>query len=273
MSSSEFSYRFGGLERLYGQPVMSKMQQSHVCIIGIGGVGSWAAEAIARSGIGKITIIDLDDICVSNTNRQIHADTASVGKLKVEVMAERVKLINPDCQVHSLANFISSKNMQTLITTDMDYVIDAIDSVKAKTALLAHCKRQKIKIITVGGAGGQKDPTRIEVADITKAYQDPLLAKVRNKLRKEYNFSTNQKRKFGIECVFSSEQLTYPQADGSVCQQKPKENGPVRLDCATGFGASVAVTASFGFFAASRVINKLSEKYTRELSAQPPTAR
>ncbi len=260
MTSADFSYRFGGLERLYGVDIMTALNQSHVCIIGIGGVGSWAAEAIARSGIGTITLIDLDDICVSNTNRQIHADTSTIGQLKVEAMAQRIRLINPECIVHAVASFISDKNMGTLLNDEMDYVIDAIDSVKAKTALLAHCRRKKIKVVTVGGAGGQKDPSKIEMADLTKAYQDPLLAKVRNKLRKEYGLSSNPKRKFGIDCVFSSEQLTYPQPDGSVCNEKPASNGPVRLDCATGFGASMCVTATFGLFAASRVINKLSEK-------------
>lgn len=264
MTTSDYSYRFGGVERLYSKETTTYLSKCHICIIGIGGVGSWAAEAIARSGVGSITLIDLDDICVSNTNRQIHADSSSVGKMKVDVMAQRIQLINPEARVHSVHGFISPKNMAELITKDMDYVIDAIDSVKAKTALLAHCKRNKVKIITVGGAGGQKDPTRIEIADITKAYQDPLLAKVRNKLRKEYNFSSNSKRKFGIDCVFSSEPLSYPQADGSVCQQKPAESGPTKLDCATGFGASVMVTASFGLFAASRAINKLAERYERE---------
>lgn len=260
MASDDFSYRFGGLERLYGVDPMAQLQRSHVCIIGIGGVGSWAAEAIARSGIGTITLIDLDDICVSNTNRQIHADSSTIGQLKVEAMAQRIRLINPQCQVNAIATFISEKNLGERLTADIHYVIDAIDNVKAKTALLAHCRRNKIKIVTVGGAGGQKDPTKIEMADLTKAYQDPLLAKVRNKLRKEYGLSTNPKRKFGIDCVFSSEQLTYPKLEGASCNEKPAVSGPIRLDCATGFGASVCVTASFGLFAAARVINKLVEK-------------
>ncbi len=258
MSESDYAFRFAGISRLYGEDALARFRQSHVCIIGIGGVGSWTAEALARSGIGKITLIDMDDICVSNINRQIHALDGQIGQLKVKAMAKRISSINPECQVYTEMKFISERNLPSTIRRDFSYVIDAIDSVKAKTALIAYCKRNKIPLVVAGGAGGQSDPTLIQIADLSKTYHDPLLAKVRSKLRREYGFSQNPKRKFGIDCVFSAEQVKYPQSDGRVCQQKSVSTRPLRLDCASGFGAATTITASFGFFAAARVLNKLA---------------
>ncbi len=257
-SSQQFDLRFGGTKRLYGQEAVEKLAGSHVCVIGIGGVGSWAAEALARSAIGEITLIDLDDICATNVNRQIHAVTGTIGQSKVEVMAERIRAINPDCKVNEVEDFIDPDNLKELISQDFDYVIDAIDSIRAKVALVAYCKRNKIKIITVGGAGGQTDPTQVQVADLAKTYNDPLAAKLRNELRRHHNFSKNLKRRFQVECVFSTEQLVYPQSDGSVCKQKANADGPMKMDCASGFGAATVVTASFGFVAVARVIKKLT---------------
>lgn len=261
---SDYQLRFAGIARLYGADALCRFQQAHVCVVGIGGVGSWAAEALARSGIGKITLIDLDDVCISNINRQLHALTETIGQDKVAVMAQRINAINPDCEVIQVEDFVSLDNLQSLITKDMDYVVDAIDSIKAKVALLAHCKRNKIKVICTGGAGGQTDPTLIQVGDLTQTINDPLLAKVRNSLRRDYNYSRNPKRRFGIECIYSTEQLVYPQPDGTVCQQKTAQlnaEGAVtsmRLDCSGGFGAVTVVTASFGFAAVSRVLKKLA---------------
>ncbi len=257
--SETYQQRFAGTRRLYGDTALECLRHSHVCVIGIGGVGSWSVEALARSGVGQLTLIDMDDVCVTNINRQIHAMTATVGQSKIEVMAERVKGINPECIVHLIDDFISEDNIKNYITSDFDYVLDAIDSIKPKTALLAYCKRNKIKVITVGGAGGQSDPTQIKVADLTKTIQDPLAAKLRNNLRRFYNFSKTQGRKFGIECVYSTEQLKYPQADGSVCHAKATADGSKKMDCASGFGAATMVTATFGFIAASRIITKLTE--------------
>ncbi|QIZ77808.1 tRNA cyclic N6-threonylcarbamoyladenosine(37) synthase TcdA [Ferrimonas lipolytica] len=259
-----YQQRFGGIGRLYGAQALQYFANAHVCIVGIGGVGTWAAEALARSGIGQITLIDLDDICTTNTNRQIHALKSTVGQSKVAVMAERMRAINPDIVVNEVEEFVDLDNLHELIDNKLDYLVDCIDSVKAKTALIAHCKRQKIKIVTVGGAGGQLDPTRVQVADLAKTYQDPLAAKVRNNLRREYNFSKNLKRKFSIECVFSDEPLRYPSSDGEVCMTKSDAEGPKAMDCATGFGAVTPVTGTFGFVAASRVLLKLAEKAKRE---------
>ncbi len=255
--SENYQQRFAGIRRLYGTDALETLHNAHVCVIGIGGVGAWAVEALARSGVGSLTLIDMDDVCVTNINRQLHALTETIGQSKIEVMAERIQGINPDCQVHLIDDFISPENIADYINHSFDYVLDAIDSIKPKTALLAYCKRQKIKVITIGAAGGQVDPTQIMVADLTKTIQDPLAAKLKNNLRQFYNFSKTKGRKFGIDCVFSTEQLKYPQADGSVCANKAGADGSKRMDCATGFGASTVVTATFAFVAVSRIISKL----------------
>ncbi len=260
-ASEQYNQRFGGTRRLYGHSEVDILRASHVCVIGIGGVGSWAVEALARSGVGELTLIDMDDVCVTNINRQIHAMTGTVGQSKIEVMAQRVALINPDCHVNLIDDFITPENIAEYIDGRFDYVLDAIDSMKPKAALLAYCKRNKIKIITTGGAGGQTDPTQIQITDLSKTIQDPLAAKLRNTLRRLYNFSKNPARKFGIDCVFSTEHLKYPQSDGSVCTTKATAEGPKRMDCASGFGAATVVTATFGFVAVSRIIEKLIEKH------------
>ncbi len=268
---SEYLQRFAGIGRLYGIKALDAFAAAHVCVIGIGGVGSWAAEALARSGIGQITLIDLDDVCISNTNRQLHAMQSTIGQDKVAVMAARIRDINPDCVVSQVEDFVTTDNLAQLLTTEFSYVVDCIDSVKAKTALIAHCKRQKIPLVTIGGAGGQLDPTQIQLADLSQTVYDPLLAKVRNNLRRDYNYSRNPKRRFGIDAVFSTEQLKYPKADGSVCQAKPEAaegSAGMRLDCSGGFGAVTVVTASFAFVAVGRLLKKLADK----AQAQAPAA-
>ena len=271
---SDYSLRFGGIRRLYGQHGANVIQQAHFCVIGIGGVGSWVAEALARNGIGQITLIDLDDICTTNINRQIHALTETIGQSKVEVMAERIKQINPECRVNIVEDFVTVENLASLISNDFDYVIDAIDSVDIKTRLIAFCKRYKVPIITIGGAGGQVDPSKIAITDLSKTYQDPLLAKVKNQLRREFNFpradlAKANKRKFSIDAVFSTEQLRYPADDneGEVCLAKPNtangEQGSMRLDCQSGFGATTHVTASFAFFAVGKAIDKLLHRHKK----------
>lgn len=245
-----YEQRFGGIGRLYTSEGLAILRRSHICVIGIGGVGSWAVEALARSGIGKITMIDMDDICVTNINRQIHAMSGTVAQLKTEAMKERIEKINPECQVEIIDDFITPENIPEYLNRGYDYVIDAIDSVRTKAALIAYCKRHKIKLITTGGAGGQTDPTQIQITDLSKTIQDPLASKVRSLLRKEYNFSQNPKRKFGIDCVFSTQPLIFPKM-GEGCEIS------ATMNCANGFGAVTMVTATFGFFAVSRVIDKL----------------
>ncbi len=266
---SDYQLRFGGIARLYGVNGANILKSSHFCVIGIGGVGSWVAEALARNGIGNITLIDLDDICTTNINRQIHALSSTIGKDKVEVMAERIAEINPECNIIQIDDFVTEDNLAKLMSEKFDYVIDAIDSVNIKTKIIAYCKRNKLPIITIGGAGGQVDPSKIQIEDLSKTYQDPLLAKVKNQLRREHNFPRDtvkkaSKRKFSIEAVFSTEQLIYPDLEGGVCYAKQSTEGAMRLDCSGGFGATTHVTASFAFFAVGRAIQKLLTKKLKE---------
>jgi len=233
-------------------------------VVGIGGVGSWAAEALARSGIGRLTLVDLDHVAESNVNRQIHALDSTFGAAKVAAMRERIAAINPACVVHAVEEFIDERNLATLIPP-CNAVIDAIDHVRAKAALIAWCRRAGICIVTTGGAGGRTDPTRIEVMDLSRTTQDALASKVRAKLRKEYGFSRDPKKKFGVECVFSPEQIRRPAIAVAGAIAAPDScavagdtaddafDPAAGLNCA-GYGSSVAVTASFGFAAAARVL-------------------
>lgn len=258
--ADDFAFRFGGVARLYGQQALARFRRSHVAVVGIGGVGSWAAEALVRSGIGEITLFDLDDICVSNVNRQIHALDGSIGRMKVDAMAERLRQIQPSVIVHAEHCFVTEKTVEALFQSGFDYVFDATDSVKAKTAMLNYCVRHKIPVITSGGAGGRTDPGLIQIADLSKTVQDSLLSKVRNLLRREHGFPRDPKRKFKVDAIFSTEQPLFDQGNGEVCRQPaPSASGPVKLDCASGFGAVTHITASFAFFAVSRILGKLAQ--------------
>lgn len=248
--------RFGGIGRLYGQAALAHFRRAHVCVIGVGGVGSWAVEALARSAIGQLTLIDLDNLAESNVNRQIHALTDTLGQAKVFALAERIALINPSCQVTQIEEFIDAENVaQMLVPGRFDYVIDAIDNVRAKTALIAHCREQQIRLLTIGSAGGQIDPTRIAVCDLSRTEQEPLLAKVRKRLRALHGFSRGSKNKFGIDAVYSTEPLRFPE----LCEtDADNEAGITGLNCA-GFGSAMVVTASFGLVAAGHVLQKLAQ--------------
>lgn len=261
--SEAYWQRFSGIARLYGQQALALFSQSHLCVIGIGGVGSWAAEALARTGIQHITLIDMDDICVTNSNRQIHALRGHVGQAKIDVMAQRIREINPECQVYCVDDFITPDNVAELIDKRFDYVIDAIDSTRPKAALIAHCRRNKIPLVVTGGAGGQIDPSKISVADLAKTIQDPLAAKLRERLKSDFNIIKNSKGKLGVDCVFSTEALVYPQPDGSVCASRSTSEGQKRMDCSSGFGSVTMVTASFGFIAVSHVLKKMLAKQQR----------
>ncbi len=257
MTDSDRQQRFGGIQRLYGEAPFRCLKQMHVCVIGLGGVGSWAVEALARSGVGRLTLFDFDEICITNVNRQLHALTDTIGRKKQEVMAERVAAINPECDCCAVDDFVTSRTLGDHLSPQRgyDYVIDAIDSIRFKAEIIYHCKRNKIPIVTVGGAGGIDDPTLIRVADLSRTYNDPLAAKVRSRLRSEFGFTRNRKRRFGVDCVFSTQQRRYPKADGSVGPEKPGVHG-VSLDCRLGYGSASFVTGTFGFIAASRAINR-----------------
>lgn len=259
MSSDDYSRRFGGIERLYGQAAVPVLRDMHVFVAGVGGVGSWVVEALARSGVGRLTFIDGDAVDITNANRQLHTLTETFDQPKVAVMAERVRQINPDCGVNAVYQYLNMENMQGHLENGYDYVIDALDSIKFKSNMIAHCKRNKTPIVATGGAGGLTDPAMIHVADLSKTYNDPLAAKVRSRLRSEFGFSRNPKRSFGVECVFSSQPPLYPKVDGTVSHEKPGIHG-VSLDCRFGYGSASFVTAAFGFMAASRAINKTLKK-------------
>ena len=254
---SNHARRFGGVKCLYGETVFEKFCHAHICVVGIGGVGSWAAEALARSAIGEITLIDLDNIAESNVNRQIHAYTGEFGKPKVKAMAERINKINPQCRVNIIEDFVSIDNVPELMVKDFNYVIDCADSHRVKAAMIAHCRRNKIKLITVGSAGGQTDPTQIHVCDLINTDQDALLAKSRKLLRQQYGFTHTPKHRFNVPAVYSSEQLTYPSEEGEVSFQKPETARD--LSCAGGIGSVMTVTASFGLVAVSHMLKKLSQ--------------
>lgn len=254
----DFDRRFGGIARLYGDAALIRFRAAHICVIGVGGVGSWVVEALARSAIGHITMIDLDNLGESNVNRQIHALTDTLGKAKVTALTERIAQINPYCCVTEIEDFITADNLDQMIgARNYDYVIDAIDDVRAKTALIAYCRENGVKLVTIGGAGGQIDPTKIEVRDLCRTEQEPLLAKVRKRLRAHHGFPRGTKNKFGIDAVFSTEPLRLPLTDEACALDSEDQTGITGLNCA-GFGSAMVVTASFGMVAAALVLRKLA---------------
>lgn len=253
----DFERRFGGVRRLYGGAAFERFRQAHVCVVGIGGVGAWTAEALARSAIGRLTLIDPDHLAESNINRQVHALTQELGKSKTLAMKERIRGINPLCRVTGVEEFLTTENLVGLLANGFDYVVDAIDSARAKSALIAHCHRHRISLVCIGAAGGQVDPGRIQLADLARTTEDPLLAKVRARLRREHGFPRELGKKFGVDCVYSTEPLAYPGGEGGVCYERPEDAHLHGLNCA-GFGSSVGVTASFGLRAAAHVLNRLA---------------
>lgn len=251
MDGLDLERRFGGIDRLYGEGALARLQAAHVGVIGIGGVGSWAAEALARCGVGTLTLIDLDHIAVSNTNRQIHTLEGAYGQAKVAAMAARIRSINPACIVHEIDDFITPENVASLLPA-CDAVLDAIDDGRAKAALVAHCRSKKIPLVTTAAAGGRRDPTRIRVADLARTEHDPLAAKLRAQLRKDYGFPRGGREDFGIECVYSTEPIVRPPGEAGCTV----DAAPQGLNCA-GYGSAVMVTASFGMVAAGRVVERL----------------
>ncbi len=256
MLSELYLQRFGNLARVMGASALEPLQRAHFCVVGVGGVGSWAAEACVRSGIGRITLIDHDDIHIGNTNRQLHTLSGNIKHSKVDVLRERMLAINPECNCTAIDDLVTRGNIEKFDFAQFDYVIDAIDHAGHKLSLMHHCRRNKIRCVSTGGAGGLLDPTRIEVVDLTLSFNDPLLAKVRSTLRQQLGYSRNPKRRYAMDCVFSTEQSLYPAAHGEVSYQKPEVPQRITLDCATGIGSFVGVTACFGFTATAHAIKK-----------------
>lgn len=254
------SRRFGGVSRLYGVDGLVRLTAAHICVIGIGGVGSWAAEALARNAVGTITLIDLDNIAESNVNRQLHAIDGVFGKAKVTAMAERIRLINPSVKVIEIEDFVSIENVATLLSEQYDGVIDCIDDAKAKATIANFCNTHQIPLVMTGAAGGRLDATRIKQADLSQVTHDKLLAKVRNLLRRDYAFNSgdNQKSKsskLGVQCVYSDEEVIRPAAS---CETE-RDNAITGLNCA-GYGSSVCVTAPFGFIATGLLLKQVLTK-------------
>ena len=270
MSTSDYDYRFGGIGRLYGTAALARLRAAHVLIVGLGGVGSWAAEALARTGIGRLTLVDLDETCISNVNRQVPALDGHIGRAKVDVMAERCRAIAPECVVDPRLEFYTEASAERLLPPagpHPDVVIDAIDAVANKVRLIARAHRQGIPVVICGGAGGRRDPTQVRVSDLVDVTHDRLSREVRKRLRQDHGFPRGEK-KFRLTCVWSAETPVFPQPDGTVCAaglaERPTGQS-ARLNCDWGFGSAAFVTGTFGFAAAATAV----EWITRDTPAPP----
>jgi len=257
--NSTWTERFAGIDRLYGAGALTRFAQCHVAVVGLGGVGSWVVEALARSGVGRLTLIDADDLCVSNTNRQLPALEGQYGRNKAEAMAARCRAINPEIAVETVMDFLTPTNLESLLGRGYDLVIDACDSFRTKVETIAWCRRRKLPLIVVGAAGGRLDPTLVRVRDLSRTEHDAMLALIRKKLRSEFNFPKNPQRYFGVPAIYSLENVQYPQADGSVCGLRPKlgADAALKLDCGVGLGAATHITGAFAFAAAGKALELL----------------
>ncbi len=258
--SAGYAERFGGVARLYGRDALARLAAAHVCVVGVGGVGSWVVEALARSGVGALTLIDLDDVCVTNVNRQLPALDGAIGRPKVTVLAERVRLINPECRVEAVTEFFTAATAERLLAPRHDYVVDAVDLMSHKALLIAGCRARGRRVLTIGAAGGRADPARITAGDIGEA-GDELLRQVRKKLRRDHGFSSGAQRgitRMGVPAVWSTEAPVFPWADGT-CAAEAEPGNNLTLDCATGFGTAAFVTGTFGFVAAGVIVRALAQ--------------
>jgi tRNA A37 threonylcarbamoyladenosine dehydratase len=250
---------FTGLENLIGKTKLEKRHQAKVTIIGLGGIGSWAAECISRSGIGHITLIDLDDICVSNTNRQIHTMQSTLGQSKVLTLKNRLIDISPEIEVHTVQDFLTSDNMQELISKD-HIILDAMDSLKVKCELISYCLEQHIPLITTGGAAGKTDPTKVQINDLSQTFNDPLLLRVRKKLRRGFDFPKKKKVHLGIRTVFSPEEMLTLTISPNNDMEEICDQDSIIPNCNNGLGTCVTVISTFGILAAKEVLNIIDSK-------------
>ena len=253
----DYETRFGAIGRLYGVDGLARIQKAHVAVIGLGGVGSWVVEALARSGIGQLTLVDMDEVCLSNVNRQIHAMDGTVGQSKAVALADRVGRIAPECEVFVEQVFFTESTMKRLLEPAHDYIVDAIDTTKHKCLLIAEARKRKLPLITCGGAGGCIDPSRIKIEDLSRTINDPLLLQVRKRLRREYGFPKKSRQKFKVDCVYSDELPVFPQSDGSVSTER-EVGADYRLNCDAGFGSATYVTGTVGFFLAAEVVKRVA---------------
>lgn len=256
MDDQDYFQRFGGIARLYGRAGLERLRAAHVCVIGVGGVGSWIVEALARSGVGALTIIDLDDVCITNVNRQLPALDGEIGRPKVAVLADRVRLINPACRVEAITEFFTPTSADRLLEPRYDFVVDATDKLSNKCLMITGSRARGYPVLTCGGAGGKRDGTAVRVADLAHSVQDELLRQVRRKLRRDCGFP-NGHEPFGVACVYSPEKPVYPWNDGT-CSAEAEPGSSLRLDCASGFGTATHITGAFAFAAAGEVLRQLT---------------
>ena len=261
---ADLERRFGGLKRLYGARGYARVRAARVAVVGLGGVGSWAVEALARSGVAQLVLIDLDHVSESNVNRQIQALGATLGMSKAEALARRIADIHPGCVVHCIEEFADDANWPGLLPIEVDAVIDACDQSKAKLALAAWARRTGTAYVTVGAAGGKRHAEKVEIEDLHATTHDPLLASLRQRLRSQHG--APRTGRIGVRCVFSRESVAPPEPDEAVCEVGEGEGGDVSpaadarrdntLNC-HGYGSTVVVTATFGMAAAGEVISQL----------------
>jgi len=261
--TSDYLQRFGGIARLYGSAALPRLQAARVAVIGVGGVGSWVVEALARSGIGSLTLIDMDDVCITNTNRQLPALAHTIGKPKVEVLAERVQQIAPECAITPVTEFLLESNADRLLAPGFDLIVDAVDGTNIKALIIAKARALSIPVVVSGSAGGRRDPTQVKVADLGQAGADPLLQQTRRLLREEHGFPKSPDGRpmhWGIPCIYSTEKALFPQPDGTCAATRADTTEPgLRLDCSAGFGAATFVTGTFGFAIAAEAVRLITQ--------------
>jgi len=258
--SNDHLARFGGIARLYGSEALPRLSAAHVCVIGVGGVGSWTVEALARSGVGRLTLVDLDDVCVTNVNRQIPALDGAVGRPKIEVLAERVRLINPACEAVCQADFFTPATADRLLEPPFDFVVDAVDRMSIKALIVAGSQARGYPVLTCGSAGGRRDPGQVRVVDLGRAGHDELLRQMRRCLRREHGYARGENQVYGVPAVYSPEPPVFPQVDGTCAPARPDGAAGMRLDCAGGYGAASFVTGVFGLMAAAVVVGQLARE-------------
>jgi tRNA threonylcarbamoyladenosine dehydratase len=249
MDGPDLERRFGGLARLYGVRGAERIRSAHVVVVGVGGVGSWTAEALARSGVARLTLIDMDHVAESNINRQVHALDSTLGQAKVQALRERIAQIHPACHVEGIEEFVEPSNWPALCPVDADAVIDACDQIHAKTAMAAWARQHRKLFISIGAAGGKRLAHRVAIEDLSRVTHDPLLAQLRYRLRKHHG-APREGRKIGVTCVYSAEAVQGPDASCAV-------EGDGTLNC-SGYGSVVSVTATFGLCAAGWVIDEIA---------------
>jgi len=241
---ADLERRFGGLRRLYGNAAYLRIRAAHVAVVGVGGVGSWTAEALARSGVAALTLVDLDHVSESNVNRQVQALGSTLGMAKVDALKTRIADIHPGCAVVGVEEFVDAANWPALLARDADVVVDACDDVGAKAVVAAWARGRGAALVCVGAAGGKRAAERVEVADLADVTHDPMLAALRQRLRKHHE--APRSGTLGVCCVFSREPVALPEGDSCDVDGS--------LNC-HGYGSSVAVTATFGMVAAARALD------------------